>query len=125
MQSKKGLLITLLVLAALILPSASALSQSEAVELRIAWWGSQNRHDRTIAVIELYEELNPNVDVVFEFSGWNDHWTKMSTQAAGDNLPDIMQQDYARLEEWVGNGLLYPLDDLPNFLYWGLVAMDH
>lgn len=86
-------------------------SGQDSVEVRIAWWGSQNRHDRTIAAIELYEELNPNVDIVFEFSGWDDHWTKMSTQAAGNSLPDIMQQDYARIEEWVANGLLLPLDE--------------
>jgi multiple sugar transport system substrate-binding protein len=34
----------------------------------------------------------------------------MTTQAAGGNLPDVMQQDYARLEEWVSRGLLMPLD---------------
>lgn len=33
-----------------------------------------------------------------------------TTQAAGGNLPDVMQQDYARLEEWVLCGLLMPLD---------------
>jgi multiple sugar transport system substrate-binding protein len=82
----------------------------EQIELRIAWWGSQDRHDRTIRAIELYEEQNPNVDIVFEFSGWDDHWTKMTTQAAGNNLPDIMQHDYARLEEWVSRGLIMPLD---------------
>jgi multiple sugar transport system substrate-binding protein len=36
----------------------------------------------------------------------------MTTQAAGGNLPDIMQQDYARLEEWVSRDLILPLDDL-------------
>lgn len=111
MKSKKGLLITLLVLAALILPSASVFSQDEKIELRIAWWGSQNRHDRTIAVIELYEQLNPNVDIVYEPSGWDDHWTKLATQAAGDNLPDVIQHDYARISEWVANGQLLPLDE--------------
>jgi multiple sugar transport system substrate-binding protein len=98
-----------LLLTALAVPVAG--QDDEMIELRIAWWGSQNRHDRTIAVIELYEELNPNIDIVFEFQGWNDHWTKMSTQAAGGNLPDIMQQDYARIEEWVGNDLLMPLGE--------------
>ncbi len=78
--------------------------------MRIAWWGSQNRHDRTIEVIEMFEEMYPNIDVVYEFSGWEDHWTKMATQAAGGNLPDIMQQDYARLEEWVDRDLIMPLD---------------
>ena len=81
--------------------AAASEGSGDQTELRIAWWGSQNRHDRTIAVIELFEELHPEIDVVYEFSGWEDHWTKMATQAAGGNLPDIMQQDYARLEEWV------------------------
>lgn len=110
MTSKKGLLITLLVLVALILPSASAFSQDDKIELRIAWWGSQTRHDQTIAVIELYEAQNPNVDIVYEFSNWDDHWTKLATQAAGSDLPDIIQHDYQRIREWVGNDMLLPLD---------------
>ena len=28
--------------------------EHEPITLRMAWWGSQTRHDRTIAVIELY-----------------------------------------------------------------------
>ena len=83
----------------------------EVVELRIAWWGSQNRHDRTIAAIELYEQEHPNVQITYEFNGWEDHWTKLATQAAGGNLPDIMQQDYARIAEWQARDLLYPLDE--------------
>jgi multiple sugar transport system substrate-binding protein len=90
---------------------APAAASDAPIELRIAWWGSQNRHDRTIAVIEQFEQMYPNIDVVFEFAGWADYWTLMTTQAAGGNLPDIMQQDYARLEEWVSRGLLAPLDD--------------
>ena len=90
---------------------AAAPAGDEQIELRIAWWGSQSRHDRTIKVIEMFEELHPNIDIVYEFSAWDDHWTKMATQAAGGNLPDIMQQDYARIEEWNDRGLLLPLDD--------------
>lgn len=110
MSSKKGLLITLLLLAALIIPSASALGQDEKIELHLTWWGSQSRHDRTIAVIELFEAQYPNIDVIFEFSGWGDYWTLMTTKASGDNLPDVMQQDYAYMQEWVGRELLVPLD---------------
>ncbi len=90
---------------------ADAAPQEGAIELRIAWWGSQNRHDRTIAAIELYEQQNPGIDIVYEFNGWEDHWTKLATQAAGGNLPDIMQQDYARIAEWNQRGLLLPLDE--------------
>jgi len=89
----------------------AAAPEDEQVELRIAWWGSQNRHDRTIAAIELYEQEHPNIKITYEFNGWEDHWTKLATQAAGGNLPDIIQQDYARIAEWQARDLLYPLDE--------------
>jgi len=92
--------------------SMGLMAFAEDIELRIAWWGSQNRHDRTIKVIEMFMKEHPNIKISYEPSGWNDHWTKMSTQAAGGNLPDIMQQDYARVEEWVEKGMLHPLDEL-------------
>ena len=75
----------------------SEAAAGEKVELRVAWWGSQDRHDRTIKAIELFEQMHPEIDVVYEFSGWDDHWTKMATQAAGNNLPDVMQQDYTQI----------------------------
>jgi len=34
----------------------------------------------------------------------------MTTQATGGNLPDLMQQDYAWISQWVGNKLLSPMD---------------
>ena len=52
------------------------------VELRVAWWGSQDRHNRTIKAIELFQKKYPNIKVTYEFVGWNDYWTKMTTQAA-------------------------------------------
>ena len=97
-----------------------AVAEGEKIELRIAWWGSQNRHDRTIQVIEMYEAENPNVDIVFEFANWDDYWTKMAPQAAGGNLPDIMQQDYARLQEWVGKDTIMSLD---SFVESGLIDL--
>ncbi len=84
---------------------------AQETELRIAWWGSQSRHDRTIQVIEMFEAAHPDIDIIFEPSSWKDHWTKMAVQAAGNNLPDIMQQDYALLQEWASRGLIIPIDD--------------
>ena len=94
-------------------PTAAPPTQAPAaqpVELRIAWWGSQTRHDRTIKVIEMFMQKNPNIKITYEFAAWADYWTKMNTQAAGNNLPDIMQQDYQMIAEWTGKKLLMPLD---------------
>jgi len=123
MKRQKSLLLSILVAIALVLPSAPALGQEdEPIELRISWWGSQARHDATIAVIEMYEEIHPNVDIVYEFSGWDDHWTRLATQAAGGELPDVIQHDYQRIEEWVNSDLLLPLDP---FIESGLIDITH
>jgi multiple sugar transport system substrate-binding protein len=89
----------------------AAPASGEAVQMRMAWWGSQDRHDRTIKVIELFKKENPNVNITYEFSAFNDYWTKLTTQAAGGNLPCLIQQDYAKIGEWVSRDLLLPLDE--------------
>ena len=87
---------------------------SPNVELRFAWWGSQDRHNRTIKAIELFQQQHPNITITYEFAGFQDYFTKMATYATGGNLPDLMQQDYATITQWTGNGLLMPLDDYVN-----------
>lgn len=83
----------------------------EPIDLRIAWWGGDQRATKTIAVTEMFHDMYPWINVLYEFTGWDDHWTRMGTQAAGGNLPDVMQHDYERITAWVKDGLLRPLDD--------------
>ncbi len=63
----------------------------EQINLRMAWWGSQDRHDKTVAAIELYEELNPNVHIEYEFYSFDDYFTKLKTLVASDEVWDIFQ----------------------------------
>ena len=101
----------LAVILALMLAMSFVKPTAAQTELHMTWWGSQNRHDRTIKVIEMYEAANPGVKITYEFANFNDYWTKLNTQAAGNELPCIMQQDYAYVAEWANRGLLMPLDD--------------
>jgi pectin-derived oligosaccharide transport system substrate-binding protein len=94
--------------------SAPAAASGEKIELRFAWWGSQDRHDRTIKVIQMFQQQHPNISITYEFAGFQDYFTKMSTYATGGNLPDLMQQDYATINQWTQNGLIVPLDDYVN-----------
>ncbi len=82
----------------------------ERTTIRVAWWGSEARHERTIRALQLYAREHPAVDIEYEYAAWNDYWTRLTTQAAGNDLPDVMQQDYQYLTEWVGRGLIVPLD---------------
>lgn len=56
----------------------------EQVTLRMAWWGSQTRHDATNKVIEMYEEQNPNVHIEAEFYDFDSYFTKLDTLVAAE-----------------------------------------
>src|SRR5256885_333165 len=58
-------------------PTAAAAASGQKVELRFAWWGSQDRHNRTIKAIELFQTMHPNVSITYEFAGFTDYFTKM------------------------------------------------
>lgn len=94
--------------------SSSGNSETDSdgkTELRMTWWGSQDRHDRTLQVIELYQEKNPDVTISAEFTGWDGYWEKLATQAAGQNLPDIIQMDYKFLSDYADRELLINLNE--------------
>lgn len=87
-------------------------NDQEEITLRVAWWGSQTRHDSTLEVIKMYEEENPHVTVESEFTGFDGYWEKMSAQAAGNNLPDVMQQNFGEyLTQYADKGLLADLTE--------------
>ncbi|MGG4488289.1 ABC transporter substrate-binding protein [Metabacillus idriensis] len=85
--------------------------KSEKTKLRIVWWGSQERHDATLKVIELYKEKNPDVSFETEFSGWDGYWDKLATQSAAKNAPDIIQMDAQYLQEYASRNQLADLMD--------------
>lgn len=65
--------------------------EAEQIVLRMAWWGSQTRHDRTVEVIEMYEKENPHVDIQYEFFSFDDYFTKLKTLVSSNQVWDIFQ----------------------------------
>jgi multiple sugar transport system substrate-binding protein len=80
-------------------------------QIRHFWWGNPERDKRTFAVIDLYNQKNPGVVVSGETLGFADYFTKLTTQIAGGNMPDVIQQGYGVLFEYIANGAVVPLDD--------------
>lgn len=81
----------------------------EEVTIRVAWWGGQDRHDRTIEVIELFEDKYPHINIEEEFTDWDGYWQRLTTQAGGGDLPDVIQMDIQYINEYDGNDLLVDL----------------
>lgn len=89
---------------------AASTDNSGKTTLNVLWWGSQTRHDLTTKMIEKFEELNPDIDVVMDYSDWDGYWTKLPAQVAGGQTPDVFQMDYAYLAQYAENGVLAELD---------------
>jgi multiple sugar transport system substrate-binding protein len=90
--------------------STGAFAQAGAT-VRMIWWGNPDRDRRTNEVLDLYRS-GTGTEVVPETYAWNDYWQKLATQAAGKNLPDLIQMDYRYIFEYARRQQLAALDDL-------------
>ncbi len=86
-------------------PSAAS---GEKVELRMAWWGSDERHEKTQKAIELFESKNPGVTITPEYSGFDGYMDKLNTQIAAGNAPDLIQMG-GNIKEYVDKNALLDL----------------
>ncbi len=122
---RKNHIITLVALLALMLMASiqPIAAQSDLppymggpAELRMGWWGNDDRAQRTLAVIDLFEAAYPDITVVGEPNGGtSDHFQIIDTQLAGNNAPDLIQfggnwPDYQQylepLNDYLGEQLL-------------------
>lgn len=74
-------------------------AEKKPITLRFSWWGGDTRHQATIAAIEKYQSLNPNVTIEYEYMGFDSYYTKLLTQLSGGNPPEISSVDY----KWIGD----------------------
>jgi multiple sugar transport system substrate-binding protein len=79
--------------------------------IRHFWWGNPERDKRTFAVIDIFNGKNPGIVVEGETLGFNDYFTKLTTQIAGGNMPDVFQNGYGNMVEYIDKGTTKPLDE--------------
>lgn len=90
------------------MPAFQAMAQEKT--MRLYWWGTPNRAERTLGVAKLFEAANAGVKINGEVGG-NDYWTKLTTMMAGGNAPDIYQLEPGRFADFARRGAALPLND--------------
>lgn len=89
--------VAVLVLLTLALPvfatGTTEAAAPEDVTMRFSWWGGEPRHEATLAVIDLYQQANPNITIEAEYGGWGGYYEKLVTQLAGGTAADMIQID--------------------------------
>lgn len=84
-------------------PSGETEKTTEPVTLRFSWWGNDDRHERTLKVIELYQQKNPNVTIEPEYRGKSER-EKVATELGSGTSADIVQLNPPWMGDFVSNG---------------------
>lgn len=79
-------------------------ASGDQITLRFMWWGGDERNEATLAVIEQYEALHPNIKIEAEMNSDQGYIDKVSTMLANGTAPDIMQQNVDSLPDFVSRG---------------------
>ncbi|MEB6635242.1 ABC transporter substrate-binding protein [Kluyvera cryocrescens] len=104
------------VIASLLLSCTAAWAQ-QPVELRMSWWGGNSRHQATLKALEAFEKTHPEIKVKAEYTGWDGHLSRLTTQMASGTEPDVMQTNWPWLIIFSKNGEgYYDLNTLKNEL---------
>lgn len=88
--------------------SSGGSAAEQEVTLSIAWWGSQTRHDTTMALLKEYESMTPGIKFEAQYMGFDDYFPRLNTLVAAHNVYDVFQ---------MGNNFLtyqdslYPLNE--------------
>ncbi|WEJ83178.1 ABC transporter substrate-binding protein [Kluyvera intermedia] len=91
------------VIASLLLSCTSVWAQ-QPVELRMSWWGGNSRHQATLKALEAFEKTHPDIKVKAEYTGWDGHLSRLTTQMASGTEPDVMQTNWPWLIIFSKNG---------------------
>lgn len=118
-MSKKilSLMISCLMLFTLISCGKVEETNKDEVTISFSWWGDENRYDKTMEAIKLFESKYPNIKVKEQFGEWAGFKKRMNMKIAGNDEPDLMQINYDWLENYSKDGKgFYNLNELSDII---------
>lgn len=84
--------------------SSAPAALGDQITLRFMWWGGDERNEATLAVIDQYQKLHPEVRIEAEMNSDQGYIDKVSTMLANGTAPDILQQNVDSLPDFVSRG---------------------
>ena len=111
----------LAIVIALIMAMSLAAFAEDPIELRVAWWGGQERHNNTMAAMDAYAEAN-GIKIGYEYNSWSSYFETLATQSVGKNLPDMLQMSTTDIINYATNGQII---DLNQFVEEGIIDLTY
>lgn len=86
-------------------------------ETSFSWWGNDIRHDYTLAAIETFESLHPDIKVKCHYSEWSGYQTRNDVRMVTHTESDVMQINYAWLNQYSNDGEgYYDINQLSDYV---------
>lgn len=86
-------------------------SSGDQATIKFAWWGSQERADKTNKAVELFMEKNPDIKVETSFYPFESYYENLSIAASAGNMPDVFQGFVGGNTDLMEANLIEPLDE--------------
>ncbi|MDO5093347.1 MAG: sugar ABC transporter substrate-binding protein [Propionibacteriaceae bacterium] len=91
--------------------STTELSKDTTAELTLFYWDKAQTPTIEDNIAAFNKEY-PNIKVTPSVAVYADYWTKLRTQAQGDQLPDVMWMNGPNFQLYAGNGMLADVEDV-------------
>lgn len=87
--------------------------KNEPVTLRYFTFSPGESHEKDLkAMISAFEQKNPNIKIKYEMASFQDYFTKLQTQIAGEEAPDVFELNYENFVSYASKGALMEMDPL-------------
>ena len=114
---KRFIVLVMLVCLSLPVFARGGQQQQGQVNLRFSWWGTDARHEATLAVIEAFQRHNPNIRIEAEYGAQAGYNEKKTTEFASRTAPDIFQIETGAGPEYYRLGVLQNLSRLSSISF--------
>ncbi|MCH5324828.1 MAG: extracellular solute-binding protein [Eubacterium sp.] len=93
------------------------ISHIEQTEISLSWWGNDVRHEYTLAAVEEFERLHPEIKVNCQYSEWSGYQLRTNARMASNTEADVMQINYAWIQQYSPNGDgFYNINDVQDYI---------
>lgn len=85
----------------------------DPIVIRYFTFSPGESHEKDLqAMIAAFEKDNPGIKIEYEMASYDDYFTKLQTQIAGSNAPDVFELNYENFVSYAAKGALLELDPL-------------
>ena len=98
-------------------PIETVETQEDRTQIRMSWWGNDNRHEYTMNGIGIFEKENPDIKVKNTYGVWQGFERRMRVAMESHTEADVMQINYAWIDQYSPDGSgFYDLSELSDYI---------